>query len=137
MNSMEVPNEPHNYIYAKHAQPRDFPYKELKGLIFLVSSKKLCLKSKIDVFYSDTVGFFNWTWTYRHDSDMVTPHGWFHPIKMNPLILDWSKVLGGGIWRKYRKSKLNETEMRENKKLWNMSNKQYKVAWIASHCYTR
>ncbi len=95
------------------------------------------LEEQIDVFYSDTVGFFNWTWTYRHDSDMVTPHGWFHPVKMNPLILDWSKVLGGGIWRKYRKSKLNETEMRENKKLWNMSNKQYKVAWIASHCYTR
>ncbi len=82
-------------------------------------------------------GFFNWTWTYRHDSDVVTPHGWIHPIERDPLILNWTEVLGGGIWKNYRRSLLNETQMREDPKLYSMAKRHHKVAWIVSHCYTR
>ena len=39
MHSMEAPNQPHYYIYANHAQPRHFPYKELNGkkIVFALS----------------------------------------------------------------------------------------------------
>ena len=30
--------------------------------------------------WNQVAGFFNWTMTYRWDSDIVHPYGWFRPI---------------------------------------------------------
>lgn len=78
--------------------------------------------------------FFNWTMTYRWDSDFPRPYGWFHSKNDNdepplyPLIPQW-KPYDETDFRKRLAKKPAEFLAR--------ANKTKQVAWIVSNCHTK
>ena len=57
--------------------------------INLFNSKLVHIYIFFAYFSSDWNGFFNWTMTYRQDSDFYTPYGKVHPISSSlPSNLD-------------------------------------------------
>ena len=57
--------------------------------------------------YQKFKNFFNWTMTYRRDSDFYRPYGWIAPKHWNwhypPVIpVDWKLYMTSGIVREVR-----------------------------------
>ena len=70
--------------------------------------------------------FFNWTMTYRKDSDIAKPYGWIVPIDQPAL---------GPFQTTFNQSTKLEKDL--GKKLRNNIKRKTKlVAWIVSHCHT-
>ncbi len=45
--------------------------------------------------------FFNWSMTFRHDSDVPIPHGRIHPHSWKRGLLDDEDMAEGIEWREY------------------------------------
>jgi len=43
--------------------------------------------------FAAMTGFFNWTMTYRLDSDIVHPYGWFEPINTSSSLPRFQSAL--------------------------------------------
>lgn len=69
-------------------------------------------------------GFFNWTMTYRRDSDFYLPYGRFHKIKTHPEGKELEKYIKDFGWRNryLATNKGNRTILH--------------AAWFVSHCAT-
>ena len=80
-----------------------------------------------DFAYSNVDGFFNWTMTYRLDSDIPQPYGWVEPkdapftYATDIVNYQWKTIAKENIQEKYRKIIRKKTGT---------------VAWIVSHCHT-
>ena len=80
-----------------------------------------------DFVYSNWNGFFNWTMTYRSDSDIPRPYGWVEP-KAEPFNYAADAV------KHYWKNVTNEHAHKKYREILQKKNKS--VAWIVSHCQT-
>jgi len=76
-------------------------------------------------------GFYNWTVTYRHESDIVRPYGWFEQrshFRMYPPPLqttEWPVV--------YKEEDFGKQDLAP---LLHLAKRPEKVAWIVSNCNT-
>jgi hypothetical protein len=67
-------------------------------------------------------GLFNWTMTYRRDSDVVQPYGWIQPIGSIDLRPEVGKINQEMILAIKRKSRNKKTKL---------------VAWFVSNCQSK
>ena len=77
-------------------------------------------------------GFFNWTMTFRWDSDLPRPYGWFDEIA-RPDSFYPSKP---ARWIPYNETRFRESLPSRPKKFLDLARRPGKVAWIVSHCDT-
>ena len=71
-----------------------------------------------------TVGFFNWTMTYRHDSDIPWPEGWIDDLSDHSFYV--RKI---DQWKPYDSSWKPSKALRQMAK-----EKTGKVSWLVSNC---
>ena len=82
-------------------------------------------------------GFFNWTATYRDDSDLQRPYGWIDaidaPLQYAP---QWRE--NQNLWqsRPFDKGEFVETLPQRPQKFRDLAKKPKLVAWIVSNCRT-
>lgn len=67
-------------------------------------------------------GLFNWTMTYRRDSDVIQPYGWVQPIGPFKLRPQLEEINGEMAQAATRKSAIKKTKL---------------IAWFVSNCQTR
>lgn len=68
-------------------------------------------------------GLFNWTMTYRLDSDVVQPYGWVEPTGPFNLQPEWQEISNAmKIASKNKSNKINKTKM---------------AAWFVSNCQSQ
>ncbi len=77
--------------------------------------------------FDHMAGFFNWTMTYRWDSDVVHPYGWIEPIDINSIPMHPSEEV-------YKR--LLESFNRESRKSYAAGKDKLAVA-MASNCGTK
>ena len=80
---------------------------------------------------------FNWTGSYRDDSDIQHPYGWFDPIN-KPFILPpkWSVYDDLYKTTPFNKEEFIRTLPQRPESFRNMAKKSKHAVWAVSHCYT-
>ena len=82
-------------------------------------------------------GFFNWTATYRDDSDIRVPYGWFE-AKDRPLAYPpkWSDM--NAVWKSipFNKTKFIKALPHTPESFRKLAERPKLVIWVASHCQT-
>jgi alpha-1,3-fucosyltransferase len=86
---------------------------------------------KLDPMFTD---FFNWTMTYRWDSDIPSPHGWFEPkdeYNTSPLRPpeSWNTVFE-------EEDFIHRVLPNKTWEFKALARRPHKVAWLVSHCDT-
>lgn len=67
--------------------------------------------------------FFNWTMTYRHDSDIVHPYGWIVPVRPDVIPLRPNATQLQRLLAETKRNQINHAKR-----------KTKKVAWFVSNC---
>ena len=102
--------------------------------IFLSQFTTLVWKLPFFFFLSD---FFNWTATYRDDSDLQRPYGWIEP-KEKPFIYapKWKEV--SAHWKEHPFDKVEyiKTLPQTPESFRKLAERPKLVAWIVSNCHS-
>lgn len=81
-------------------------------------------------------GFFNWTMTFRWDSDIPRPYGWFEEISKSKDDHSSFYAYKPDPWVQYDETRFRDSLSARPKSFHDMAKKPGKVAWIVSHCET-
>ena len=82
------------------------------------------------------VDFFNWTMTYRLDSDVPRPYGWVEPTNRTSRSLP-PRSCEKYKWRTYNEAEFARSLPNQTKEFKQLAKRPKLVAWIVSHCRTR
>ncbi len=77
--------------------------------------------------------FFNWTMTFRWDSDIPRPYGWFQELSKDPFSFYPHKP---DHWIQFDEQRFQESLPSRPKSFHDLARRPGKVAWIVSHCDT-
>ena len=79
--------------------------------------------------------FFNWTMTYRQDSDIHYPFGWIVPKESNKSYLPTIDDIGAwDHWDTFDLGKFSLSMKQNPKYIQSSANRTQGIAWIVSHC---
>lgn len=79
--------------------------------------------------------FFNWTMTFRWDSDIPRPYGWFDKVGENDAISS-SYPRKIDDWKLYDAEEFRKSLPQRSRSFLDFAKRQGKVAWIVSNCDT-
>ena len=91
--------------------------------------------------YDKFKGFFNWTMTYRLDSTIPHPYGWFRnkvingtrPFSYQPSL---SELSDKDYWHEFDPEEFSSGLPNRPESFKNLAKRSTKVAWIVSNCHT-
>ena len=83
-------------------------------------------------------GFFNWTMTFRWDTDIPRPYGWFEELSHTTSSSSSSSFYPHPPkqWIPYDEQQFRQTLSTRPKQFLDLARRPGKVAWIVSHCDT-
>ncbi len=89
-----------------------------------------------DSLYRRLRGFFNWTMTYRSDSDLPHPYGWIEP-RGRPRVRPRYRSDPPVDWAPYDEADFARSLPGRGQAFLSLPLRPRTVGWIASHCHTR
>ncbi len=112
---------------------------EVKSMCSSISMVKKCLTVtklillNILVYGIWTLDTFNWSMTFRIDSDLPVPYGWIDPIDMPRRDRPVSTREMPYKWLPYNNSEIIRSYRNQNASLIKLAAKTKTVAWLCSH----
>ena len=87
--------------------------------------------------FNNCTDFFNWTSTYRDDSDLRLPYGWIEPIdRPFPYVPNWEETAMHWKTHPFNKTEFVRTLPQRPKTFLNLADRPGRVAWVVSNCQT-
>lgn len=83
--------------------------------------------------------FYNWTMTYRYDSDIIRPYGYFSPKNEHQSLMSslQSPPDNHFQWKPYDEREFFHNVLpRKGPEFYQLADRPNKVAWIVSRCYS-
>ena len=98
-------------------------------VFFIMESQAFPIRS-----LGDMNGFFNWTMTFRWDSDVPRPYGWFEEIDKNKASPFYPHKTDH--WIPYDEQKFRHSLPSRPQSFHDLARRPGKIAWIVSNCDT-